>query len=137
MGTHITCTQFYLKKKKKHFLPSETNPSTCFLDSFPCCFLSNLDLSVICYCWVLWHPPVVPVTQDHLIPDVQGQPGQQSETLSQINSAGCQWLTPIILTTEEAEIRRIDVQSQPGQIVLETLSRKNPSQKRSGSRCRL
>jgi hypothetical protein len=28
--------------------------------------------------------------------------------------AGGQWLTPIILTTLEAEIRRIAVQSQPG-----------------------
>jgi hypothetical protein len=28
-----------------------------------------------------------------------------------------QWLSPIILATQEAEIRRIMVQSQPGQIV--------------------
>jgi hypothetical protein len=33
--------------------------------------------------------------------------------------------------TQEAEIRRIEVRSQPRQIVLETLSRKIPSQKRS------
>jgi hypothetical protein len=39
--------------------------------------------------------------------------------------AGHQWLTPIILATQEAEIRRITVQSQPGQIVLKTLSQKN------------
>jgi hypothetical protein len=32
------------------------------------------------------------------------------------------WLTPAILATQEAEIRRIMVQSQPGQIVGETLS---------------
>jgi hypothetical protein len=38
------------------------------------------------------------------------------------------WLTPIILDTQEAEIRRITVQSQAGQIVRETLSQKNPSQ---------
>jgi hypothetical protein len=38
----------------------------------------------------------------------------------------------IILATQEAEIRRIMVQSQPWQIVLETLSRTNPSQKRAG-----
>jgi hypothetical protein len=31
---------------------------------------------------------------------------------------------PVILATQEAEIRRIVVQSQTGQIVLETLSRK-------------
>jgi hypothetical protein len=42
------------------------------------------------------------------------------------------WLTPGILATQEAEIRRIMVQSQPRQIVPKTLSRKNPSQKRAG-----
>jgi hypothetical protein len=39
---------------------------------------------------------------------------------------------PIILATQEAEIRRIMVQSQPKQIVQETLSQKNPSQMRAG-----
>jgi hypothetical protein len=43
--------------------------------------------------------------------------------------AGFQWLTPIILAIREVEIRRITVQSQSRQIVCETLSRKNPSQK--------
>jgi hypothetical protein len=38
---------------------------------------------------------------------------------------------PIILATQEAEIRRIEVQSQCGEIVCKTLSRKNLSQKRS------
>jgi hypothetical protein len=37
---------------------------------------------------------------------------------------------PVILTTQEAEIRRTVVQSQPRQIVHETLSRKNTSQKK-------
>jgi hypothetical protein len=40
---------------------------------------------------------------------------------------------------QEAEMRRIDVQSHPGQIVLENLSRENPSGKIgwwSGLRCR-
>jgi hypothetical protein len=36
------------------------------------------------------------------------------------------------LTTQEAEIRRIMVHSQPGQIICETLSQKNSSQKRTG-----
>jgi hypothetical protein len=27
--------------------------------------------------------------------------------------AGCQWLTPVILATHEAEIRRSEVSSQP------------------------
>jgi hypothetical protein len=42
---------------------------------------------------------------------------------------GHQWLRLVILATQEAEIRRIVVQSQPGKIVHETLSQKNPSQK--------
>jgi hypothetical protein len=44
--------------------------------------------------------------------------------------ARCQWLTPIILTTQEEEIRKITVQSQPWQIVLKTLSKKKPVTKR-------
>jgi hypothetical protein len=46
--------------------------------------------------------------------------------------ARSRWLTPVILATQEAEIRRIAVRSQPGQIVSETLSRKDLSQKRAG-----
>jgi hypothetical protein len=38
---------------------------------------------------------------------------------------------PIIPATQEAEIRRITVQSQPRQIVQKTLSQKNPSQNRA------
>jgi hypothetical protein len=36
------------------------------------------------------------------------------------------------LATQEAEIKRIVVKYQSGQTVCETLSRKNPSQKRAG-----
>jgi hypothetical protein len=39
------------------------------------------------------------------------------------------WLTPVILAIQEAEIRKIIVQSQPGQIVLRDPILKNPSQK--------
>jgi hypothetical protein len=46
--------------------------------------------------------------------------------------AGHWWLTRVIPATQEAEIRRITVQSQPGQIVRKTLSQKNPSQNRAG-----
>jgi hypothetical protein len=38
----------------------------------------------------------------------------------------------VILATQEAEIRKIAVRSQPGHIVHGTLSQKNPSQKRAG-----
>jgi hypothetical protein len=38
--------------------------------------------------------------------------------------ARCQWLTPVILTTWEAKIRRITVQVQPEPIGLETPSPK-------------
>jgi hypothetical protein len=36
-------------------------------------------------------------------------------------------LTPVILATHNAEIRKIALQSQPGKIVHETLSQKYPS----------
>jgi hypothetical protein len=39
---------------------------------------------------------------------------------------------PVILATQEAEIRRTAIPGQPGQIVHKTLSQKNPSQKRAG-----
>jgi hypothetical protein len=39
---------------------------------------------------------------------------------------------PVILDTQEAEIRRITVRSQPRQIVYKILSLKLPSQKRAG-----
>jgi hypothetical protein len=41
-----------------------------------------------------------------------------------LHSARRQWLTPVILSTQEAEIRRITVRSQPRQIVHKTLSLK-------------
>jgi hypothetical protein len=41
----------------------------------------------------------------------------------------CQWLMPVILGTLEAEIRTITVQSQSGQIVCDTLSRKTQHKK--------
>jgi hypothetical protein len=50
-----------------------------------------------------------------------------------------QWLTPVIPATQEAEIRRIVVQSHIGQIVQEIQSQKYPKQKKknwwSSSRC--
>jgi hypothetical protein len=46
---------------------------------------------------------------------------------------------PVILSIQEAEIRRITAQNQHGKIVPETLSRKKNHKKKawwSGSRCR-
>jgi hypothetical protein len=47
-----------------------------------------------------------------------------------------QVLSPVILATQEAEIRRIVVQSQPGQVVHKPLSqkkkKKKPTQNRAG-----
>jgi hypothetical protein len=43
----------------------------------------------------------------------------------------CQWLTPVILAAQEAEIRRFTVQSQAGQIVRKILA-KNPFAKKIG-----
>jgi hypothetical protein len=43
-----------------------------------------------------------------------------------LKEARHQWLTPVILATQEAEIRRIAVQSQSRQIVLkDPISKKN------------
>jgi hypothetical protein len=39
---------------------------------------------------------------------------------------------PVIPATQEAEIRRITVRSQPRQTVYQTLSQKYPTQKRMG-----
>jgi hypothetical protein len=52
---------------------------------------------------------------------------------------GRQWLMPVMLATQEAEIRRIKVRSQPRQVLLWDPISKKPITKKSwwnGSRCR-
>jgi hypothetical protein len=65
-------------------------------------------------------------------------PGDLSLEIKMNISARQPRLMPVIIATQEAEIRRIAVQSQPGQIVLQTLSQKPHHKKgwRNGSRCR-
>jgi hypothetical protein len=48
------------------------------------------------------------------------------------NIAGCWWLTPVILVTQEAENKRIVVQNQPRQKVHKTLSQKTLHKNRAG-----
>jgi hypothetical protein len=55
--------------------------------------------------------------------EVANQEGPRESELKPFSSAGRQWLTPAILATQEAEIRRIDIRSQPKQIVQETISK--------------
>jgi hypothetical protein len=43
-----------------------------------------------------------------------------------------QWLMPVILATQEAEIRRVMVQTSPRQRVHETLSQKTLDKNRAG-----
>jgi hypothetical protein len=57
---------------------------------------------------------------------------ESSSILKQNEIIRCQWLDPIILATQEAEIKRIAVASLLGQIVYKILSQKIPSQKRVG-----
>jgi hypothetical protein len=44
--------------------------------------------------------------------------------------AGHWWLMHVIIANQEAEIRRIAIRRQPGQIIHKTLSQKCPSQNR-------
>jgi hypothetical protein len=49
-----------------------------------------------------------------------------------VKTAGLLWLTPVILATQEAEIRKIMVKSQPRPIICKTLSWKTHHKKRMG-----
>jgi hypothetical protein len=64
------------------------------------------------------------------VPALQVQSPKFKPQSHEKKSTGRQWHTPVILATQEAEIRRITVQSQTGQIICETTSQKNPSPKR-------
>jgi hypothetical protein len=70
---------------------------------------------------IWWYIPVIPALRrlrqkDH---NFKASLGQTVKPCLKNNKtmAGCQWLSPIILAIQEAEIRRIEVQNQLGQIV--------------------
>jgi hypothetical protein len=49
---------------------------------------------------------------------------KNKKSILKLKQSKRQRLKPIILVTQEAEIRRLEVRSQPGQTVRETLSQK-------------
>jgi hypothetical protein len=49
-----------------------------------------------------------------------------------IDEARHQWFMPVVQATQEAELRRITVGSQPGQMVHKTLSQKTLHKNRAG-----
>jgi hypothetical protein len=72
-------------------------------------------------------PILAPETTNHPKNSWQEeQPGRSSEASISLFKNGClsrwQWLLPVILATWEAEIRRLTIQGQPGQIIRETAS---------------
>jgi hypothetical protein len=68
---------------------------------------------------VWWYTPVIPVLrklkqEDQLPEAVQGQPGHIAKLSQKNKEKARRWgFTPAILATEEAEIQRMEVQSQP------------------------
>jgi hypothetical protein len=60
------------------------------------------------------------------------QEGKKENLKRLRNWARCWWYTSVILATQEAEIRRIEVQGQSWQIVGDIKSRKYATHKRAG-----
>jgi hypothetical protein len=66
--------------------------------------------------WEWWYAPVIPALRRLGQEDCEFKAslGYNSEILTQTpTQAWCQWLAPIILAPQEAELKRIKVQSQP------------------------
>jgi hypothetical protein len=76
-------------------------------------------------------PAAIPQATEYIYPDLQQMKDKKASDKLTAHfgndpaHARLRQLTPVILDTQEAEIRRIMIQSQPGQIVLEkTLHKK-------------
>jgi hypothetical protein len=81
----------------------------------------------------LWYTSVIPALERLRQEDCEFKAGMDyvwKPCLKKTIEARRQWLMPVILTTQEAEIKKIMVPSQPGQIVCKTLSQKNPIRKK-------
>jgi hypothetical protein len=84
------------------------------------------------------HFPFLPVLNVKVMPGgaaaiLQPEGNKQDKGNTKIEDpAGHQWLMTVILTTQGEEIRKIEVQSQPRQIVCKTLSRKKKSITKKG-----
>jgi hypothetical protein len=82
-----------------------------------------------------WYTSVIPalgrLRQKH--PKFEGSLGYiVKDPVSKTKTeAGCWWLTPVILAPQEAEIRRLSIESQPRQLIHEPLPRKYSTQNRS------
>jgi hypothetical protein len=57
--------------------------------------------------------------------------GEKKKQHERLHTARHRWLTPVILATREAEIRRITVRDQLRHIVRETLSQNTQHEKRA------
>jgi hypothetical protein len=72
------------------------------------------------------------VDRDRYLIDSCFKEKEWKEVVRSDSLARHRWLTPIILATQEAKIRRISVPSQPRQVVCETLSQKTLHKNRVG-----
>jgi hypothetical protein len=73
------------------------------------------------------HPETIPGNQQNTGWSILTFPARLEGILLETSYEYCeearhQWLTPVSLAIQEAEIRRIMVQANPGQIVCKTLS---------------
>jgi hypothetical protein len=83
-------------------------------------FIANQLYALFCPCGFIISTSVTNTTNLQV---------ENTQLLKKKKPTRCKWLTLIILATQEAEIRRITVRSQPGHIIPQDPVSKNPSQK--------